>query len=59
MVPIEDLTGMSLAIEDEDLSGDKSYLVKWLDALRGSSPARQINCTTPCNLCNTMQYHDK
>ena len=23
---------------------------KWLDALRGSSPARQINCTTPCNL---------
>ena len=32
---------------------------KWLDALRGSSPARQINCTTPCNLCNTMQYHNK
>ena len=28
MVPIEDLTGMNLAIEDEDLSGDKSYLVK-------------------------------
>ena len=35
------------------------YLLKWLDALRGSSPARQINCTTPCNLCNTMQYHNK
>ena len=31
--------------------------LKWLDALRGSSPARQINCTTPCNLCNTMQYN--
>ena len=28
MVPIEDSTGMNLAIEDEDLSGDKSYLVK-------------------------------
>ena len=34
-------------------------LLKWLDALRGSSPARQINCTTPCNLCKTMQYHNK
>ena len=28
---------------------------KWLDALRGSLPARQINCTTPCNLCITTQ----
>ena len=34
-------------------------LWKWLDALRGSSSARQINCTTLCNLCNTMQYHNK
>ena len=33
---------------------DLSKLTKWLDALRGSSPARYINCTTPCN---TMQYH--
>ena len=34
-------------------------------AVVGSSPARQINCTTPCNLCNsiaaipckTIKYH--
>ena len=36
MVPIEDLTGMNLAIEDEDLYGDKSYLVNKLTSLEAT-----------------------
>ena len=36
------------------LYDDHHIITKWLDTLRGSSPARYINCTAPCN---TMQYH--
>ena len=62
------MSSLKVFIFQELLSTRNSRLIKWLDALRGSSPARCNNGTWQCDTvkkpeyntipCNTIQYNE-